>query len=107
MIRVGAHEYKVERQPNLYDIHALFGAVNHDHALILLDASKSVQEQVNTFVHECIHTVAKRYGVKLEEEPTSILAEGLTQIMFQLETPDWWYWEIMKVVDEGEDYCGH
>ena len=84
MIQIGAHNYKIHFRDDLYDTFDHLGIVKHDINVILLDFTLSEEETLCTFVHESTHCISKRYGLNLDENQTSVIAEGMTQILLQL-----------------------
>ena len=86
--QVGGTDYKVTSKKNLAADRSRYGETAYFSREIHLDPELSSQERESTFIHEVAHVVEDTYACRLSESQVKRMAEGIYQVLRQLEVAD-------------------
>lgn len=80
-IRIGVYHYFIRHLPYLHRDFNIYGRVCTNAELIELDLDMPDTIKTVSLLHELIHAICDSYCVRLSDEDTDRIAQGLAQIL--------------------------
>jgi hypothetical protein len=91
-IKIGGYVYEIvsdKETDEVLDAGGLVGQACHDDCIIKIKKEMNDQLRVNTFLHETLHCIDQVFnGNKLDEDTINVIANGLHQVIKQLQEDD-------------------
>ena len=81
-VKIGWKEYDVVSKPSaLNSGEELMGQIDFDRQIITLRDSNTKEQNESTLIHEILHGIGNMYGINLDEETVTRLADAIYTIV--------------------------